>query len=119
MKEYHDVGEKTPLHYAVEKNCFESSAKLLEAGANPSLPDKRGLTCLHYAARYGFKDIVSLLLTYGVDVNIRDGNGFNASYWAELNKHTDILPLLPPPKSIPPEDHTEFMMQLKEIHLIP
>ena len=68
------------------------------------------MTCLHYAARNGFKDIVTLLLASGVDVNLRDTNGFNASYWAEVNKHLDVLPLLPPPKSIPPADYTEFKM---------
>jgi ankyrin repeat protein len=61
------------------------------------------MTPLHYAARYGFKELVNLLLATGCDVNIRDKNGFNASYWAEVNKHNEILTLLPPPKSIPPE----------------
>lgn len=55
MKEYNDVGEKTPLHYSVEKNNFEITNLLLDAGANPTIGDKRGLTALHYAARFGFK----------------------------------------------------------------
>lgn len=54
LKEYNDVGEKTPLHYSVEKNNYELSMLLLDQGANPTLGDKRGLTALHYAARYGF-----------------------------------------------------------------
>ncbi len=62
MKEYFDVGEKTALHYAVEKNNIEVCKVLLENGANPSIADKRGLTCLHYAARYGYKNIVNLLI---------------------------------------------------------
>ena len=55
--EAHDVGEKTPLHYAVEKNAFETCSKLLDYGANPNLKDKRGLTALHYSAKFGFKQI--------------------------------------------------------------
>lgn len=54
-QEYHDVGEKTPLHYSVEKNNFEITNFLLDNGANTTLGDKRGLTALHYAARFGFK----------------------------------------------------------------
>jgi ankyrin repeat protein len=37
LAEYHDVGQKTPLHYAVEKNSFEICSMLLDYGANPSL----------------------------------------------------------------------------------
>lgn len=54
-QEYNDVGERTPLHYSVEKNNFEITNLLLDAGANPTIGDKRGLTALHYAARFGFK----------------------------------------------------------------
>ena len=110
-QENYDTGEKTPLHYAVEKDLFEICSKLLDFGANCNSKDKRGLTPLHYAARFGRKDIVNLLLASGADVNQRDENGFSASYWAEINKFTDILGLLPPPKSIPPEDLMEFTMQ--------
>lgn len=55
MQEYHDIGEKTPLHYSVEKNNYEITNLLLDNGANTTLGDKRGLTALHYAARFGFK----------------------------------------------------------------
>jgi ankyrin repeat protein len=55
LKEYNDVGEKTPLHYAVEKNNFEITNFLLDNGANPTIGDKRQMSALHYAARFGFK----------------------------------------------------------------
>lgn len=35
-----------------------------------------------------------------------------------MNKHEDILTLLPPPKSIPPEEFCEYKMQMREIHKI-
>lgn len=58
------------------------------------------MTCLHYAAKLGLKEIITLLLTAGVDMHLRDSNGFNASYWASMNKFTEILTLLPPPSHI-------------------
>lgn len=110
MQEYYEVGLKTPLHYAVENNSIEIVNLLLDYGADPQIVDKRGMSCLHYAARHGLKDMVVLLLNHGVDINLRDCNGFNASYWAELNNHKELLSILPPPKSVPPEDYTEFKL---------
>ena len=37
LQEYHEVGLKTPLHYAIEKNSVECVKKLLEFGANPNI----------------------------------------------------------------------------------
>uniref|UniRef100_A0A669DV91 Cyclin-dependent kinase inhibitor 2C (p18, inhibits CDK4) n=1 Tax=Oreochromis niloticus TaxID=8128 RepID=A0A669DV91_ORENI len=49
---------------------------LLQAGANPNVPDPScGLTVTHDAAREGFVDSVRALLTYGADVNIADEKG--------------------------------------------
>ena len=72
VKEYFDIGQKAPIHYAVQKNNYEVVAKLLEYGANPSIQDKKGFTALHYAARFGFKEIVNLLIANGADINLRD-----------------------------------------------
>jgi hypothetical protein len=51
-----------------------------------------------------------LLINSGVDINARDGNGFNAGYWAETNKHTELLGLLPKPASLIPEEYLEFKL---------
>lgn len=49
---------------------------LLQAGANPNVPDPScGLTVTHDAAREGFVDSVRVLLNYGADVNIADERG--------------------------------------------
>lgn len=49
---------------------------LLQAGANPNVPDPScGLTVTHDAAREGFVDSVRVLLKYGADVNIADERG--------------------------------------------
>lgn len=50
--------------------------KLLQAGANPNVPDPScGLTVTHDAAREGFVDSVRVLLKYGADVNMADERG--------------------------------------------
>lgn len=49
---------------------------LLQAGANPNVPDPScGLTVTHDAAREGFVDSVRVLLKYRADVNIADERG--------------------------------------------
>jgi len=37
LQEFHEVGLKTPLHYAIEKNSFNCCQTLLEYGANPNI----------------------------------------------------------------------------------
>ena len=118
MQEYHDIGEKTPLHYSVEKNNYEMTGLLLENGANTVLGDKRGLTALHYAARFGFREIVKLLLTHGADINLRDGNGFNAAHWAKMNEFNEIVDMIGPPRSIAPNDFQEYKKAMIQIHQI-
>ena len=54
--------------------------------------------------------IVNLLVAHGVDVNLRDKNGFNASYWADANKHKDIVEQLGQPRTINGEDLLEFKL---------
>lgn len=115
-QEVYDVGQKTPLHYAIEKNSFELCSKLLDYGANPNIKDKRGMTSLHYAAKLGLKQICTLLFTHGADINLRDEHGFNSAYYAQSNKHPDLLSILGPPRMITPDDLIEFKMQMREIH---
>ena len=98
-QELQEIGGCSPLQRAVEKNNYKMVALLLQNGANPQIKSKNGFTALHYAAREGFKEIVVLLVASGADVNARDASGFTAAFWANLNKHTAVLELLPPPQS--------------------
>lgn len=98
-QELQEIGGCTPLQRAVEKNNYKMAALLLQNGANPQLKSKNGFTALHYAAKEGFKDIVVLLIASGADVHQRDESGNTASFWANLNKHSGVLELLPPPQS--------------------
>ncbi len=42
---------KTPLHNAIEKNCFSTATSLLENGANPLLKDKVGKLAMDYTQK--------------------------------------------------------------------
>ena len=46
----------------------------------------------------GHIDLVKLFLAKNVNLELRDENGYTAAYWAHQNKHTTIVPLLPPPQ---------------------
>ena len=54
---------------------LERAAELLEAGADPDLPDANGDTPLHIAAQAFDTALVSLLAGVGADVNMRNDSG--------------------------------------------
>jgi ankyrin repeat protein len=58
-------------------------------GANPSVPDKNGVTPLHMAARNAESmDLIEILLNAeAVDVNHYDHNGTTPLAYARANKH--------------------------------
>ncbi|CAF1020079.1 unnamed protein product [Adineta ricciae] len=47
-----DSQGRTPLHFAVMYNCFESAKCLMKYGAKLDVPDIRGAIPLHYACRF-------------------------------------------------------------------
>ncbi len=51
----------TPLHEAIEQECTEMVALLLESGANPSIENGLGENAAEMAQEYGFEHIVKLL----------------------------------------------------------
>ncbi|WP_199565338.1 ankyrin repeat domain-containing protein [Spongiactinospora rosea] len=46
-----DRAGRSPLHYAAVSNDLGTAKALLDAGADPSAPDRRGLTPVHFAAQ--------------------------------------------------------------------
>jgi RNA polymerase sigma-70 factor (ECF subfamily) len=57
--------DKTPLHWAAEKNHREIAELLLDAGADLELKTSWGATALEWAATLGSKDVGRLLLARG------------------------------------------------------
>jgi hypothetical protein len=73
-----DEGE-TALHWAVSRRHTEIVVMLLEAGANPNVPDNDGYTPLHDVAEMGDCQpagiMLKALLAAGADTNLREKNG--------------------------------------------
>jgi ankyrin repeat protein len=70
-----DKTGRTPLFYAVEKQCYEVIGMLLESGANVMITDDSGDTPLHAAVRAGDSKAAQLLIDHGADVNAKNGTG--------------------------------------------
>ena len=65
-----DMYGMTALHYALRSKNIEAAITLLKAGANPNLPDERGITPLSYINGFPERlDLLQLMLDNGGDVD--------------------------------------------------
>ncbi|WAR03499.1 ZDH17-like protein [Mya arenaria] len=55
---------------------------LMSYGADPSVRDGEGCSCIHLAAQFGHTSIVAYLIAKGQDVDMLDKNGMTALMWA-------------------------------------
>ena len=60
-----DMDASTPLHWAALNNQPESARLLLEAGANPELPDREACTLLYWAVECQARELEQLLRDHG------------------------------------------------------
>lgn len=68
-----DFYGRTPLHIACSRRGTpEVALPLLEAGAEPNVPDRDGRTPLHYAAAQGRRGAISVLIRFGGNVSSVD-----------------------------------------------
>lgn len=51
------------------------------AGADPSLRDAEGLSCLHIAAQFGHTALVAYFIAKGLPVDLMDRGGMTALMW--------------------------------------
>ena len=81
-----DEGE-TALHWAVSRQHTEIVTMLLDAGANPNVPDNDGYTPLHDVAEMGdcppARTMLEALLAAGADPSRQEKNGRTPSELAE------------------------------------
>lgn len=87
--------EWTPLHLAALAQKAKVAKLLLDHGAKPSPPDRRGmLTPLHYAAWVGDAEVVKVLLGAKADRGAKDGMGRTPLGLARERKHGAVIKLL-------------------------
>ncbi|GLI63909.1 hypothetical protein VaNZ11_007046 [Volvox africanus] len=84
----------TPLLIAVENNHLGLLRVLLEAGANPNLPDTNGCTPLLAACTEGHLEMARVLLEHGAKPNMQRRDGWTALMGATLNRSTAMAELL-------------------------
>jgi len=72
---------------------YEITKMLLDASADPNLPDGPLTTALMLAAEEGHADVVKLLLEYGADANLKDLTKETALDKAINNDHIDVVKL--------------------------
>ena len=79
---------QTPLHLAVRDNSLEIVEILLAFGANPSIRDFRGNTCLHMATAIRSSESLKLLaesVTTKEELNVINNFGITPLHIAMMN----------------------------------
>uniref|UniRef100_A0A673G5V7 Uncharacterized protein n=1 Tax=Sinocyclocheilus rhinocerous TaxID=307959 RepID=A0A673G5V7_9TELE len=61
--------------------------QLMKYGADPSLIDGEGCSCVHLATQFGHTSIVAYLIAKGQDVDMMDQNGMTPLMWAAYRMH--------------------------------
>ena len=95
-------------YYEVKILINQIAKLLLDYGADPTIKDSTGLSCLHLAAKEGYLEICLLLISRGCDKDLRDVFGNNAAYWAKKNNHIHLLQFLGIPLCITPKELYEY-----------
>lgn len=72
----------TPLHWATRQGHLGSVTLLMQHGADPSLRDGEGCSCIHLAAQFGHTAIVAYFVAKGVNMNMQDRNGMTPLMWS-------------------------------------
>ena len=76
----------TPLHWIAEKGDPTVISMLLNAGANPTVPNEIGWTPLHMAAWGNANSaVISILLDAGADLEAQTQNGRTPLHMAAIN----------------------------------
>uniref|UniRef100_T1IZZ0 Palmitoyltransferase n=1 Tax=Strigamia maritima TaxID=126957 RepID=T1IZZ0_STRMM len=72
----------TPLHWATRQGHLSMVVLLMQYGADPSLRDGEGCSCIHLAAQFGHTAVVAYFIAKGQNINMADRNGMTPLMWA-------------------------------------
>jgi len=63
----------------------------MRAGADPTLRDCEGFSCIHLAAQFGYTAIVAYLVAKGVNPNMPDRSAMTPLMWSayKVNRYTE------------------------------
>ncbi|KAH7969968.1 hypothetical protein HPB52_023101 [Rhipicephalus sanguineus] len=81
----------TPLHWATRQGHLGMVVLLMRHGADASLVDGEGCSCIHLAAQSGHTAIVAYLVAKGQPVNQADSNGMTPLMWAAYRVMTYVF----------------------------
>ncbi len=89
-----DSKKKTALIHAADAGHAAVVDALLDHGADPALPDRRGHSPLQLACLGGAIDVVTVLLSHGADISQADKRGKCPVHQAAKGGHIPILEVL-------------------------
>lgn len=82
--------------YNTNKNDFRQGhlstvVILMRAGADPTLRDSEGFSCIHLAAQFGHTAIVAYLVAKGVNPNMPDRSAMTPLMWSayKVNRYIE------------------------------
>ena len=89
-----ETGSHTPLHVAVFDRQTNTTALLIQCGADVNAPDVCGWSPLHTAAYRGERAAAEQLIANGADVNLKDHTGQTPLRIALKYKHDAVADML-------------------------
>lgn len=72
----------TPLHWATRQGHLDAVVLLMNAGADPTLRDAEGCSCIHLAAQFGHTALVAYFIARGVSPDLMDRGGMTPLMWS-------------------------------------
>ncbi|KAL3266235.1 hypothetical protein HHI36_010416 [Cryptolaemus montrouzieri] len=72
----------TPLHWATRQGHLEAIVILMNSGADPTLRDAEGCSCIHLASQFGHTALVAYFIARGVSPDLIDRGGMTPLMWS-------------------------------------
>lgn len=74
--------QATPLHWATRQGHLDAVVILMNAGADSTIRDAEGCSCIHLAAQFGHTALVAYFIARGVSPDLVDRVGMTPLMWA-------------------------------------